>query len=93
MTQDRTVTTCGPGSAVAQVHYRIVTDDGTLILRASAARCLDATGVAHDQGTYVVDGAASSGVFAGAKGDGDFETVIGATSNTATFTGQLKVGA
>ena len=90
VTQDRTVTTCGPGSAVAQVHYRIVTDDGTLILRASATRCLDAAGTT-DQGTFVVDGAASSGIFADATGDGEFETIIGPTSNRATFNGKLKL--
>lgn len=91
VTQDRTVTTCGPGSAVTQVHYRIVTDDGTLILRVSAARCIDAAGATADQGTFVVDGAASSGIFADATGDGEFEAVIGPTSNKATFNGKLKL--
>lgn len=40
---------------------------------------------------YVVDGDASSGVFAGASGVGDRETIVGPTSNTTTFTGKLKL--
>jgi hypothetical protein len=91
LTQDRTVTTCGPGSGVDQIHYRIVTADGTLILRVSSTRCLDADGAPVGRGTFVVDGAASSGVFADATGDGDFQTIVGPTSNRATFSGKLKV--
>ena len=91
VTQDRTVTTCGPGSSVDQIHYRIVTANGTLILRVSATRCLDPSGTPVGRGTFVVDGAASSGIFAGATGEGDSETVVGPTSNNATFTGKLKL--
>ncbi len=40
---------------------------------------------------YVVDGDASSGIFAGASGVGDRETIVGPTSNTTTFTGKLKL--
>jgi hypothetical protein len=91
VTQDRTVTTCGPGSSVDQVHYRIVTANGTLILRVSSTRCLEPDGTPVGRGTFVVDGAASSGVFAGATGDGDSETIVGSTSNRASFTGKLKL--
>jgi hypothetical protein len=91
LTQDRTVTTCGPGSGVDQVHYRIVAAAGTMILRVSSTRCLDPDGTPVGRGTFVVDGAASSGVFAGATGDGDFQTIVGATSNKATFNGKLKL--
>jgi hypothetical protein len=91
VTQDRTVTTCGPGSALSQSASRIATADGTLILRVSGTRCLDPNGTPVDRGTFVVDGAASSGIFEGASGDGDSETVVGATSNTTTFSGKLKL--
>jgi hypothetical protein len=91
VTQDRTVTTCGPGSGADQSVSRIVTADGTLILRVSSTRCLDPSGTPIGRGTFVVDGAASSGIFAGATGYGDSENVIGPTSNTPTFTGKLKL--
>ena len=45
VTQDRTVTTCGPGSSVDQAATRLVTADGASILRVSGTRCLDANGV------------------------------------------------
>jgi len=91
VTQDRTVTTCGPGSSVDQAATRIVTADGTLILRVSGTRCLDPSGTPIIRGTFVVDGAASSGIFAGASGDGDSVNTIGPTSNTVTESGKLKL--
>jgi hypothetical protein len=92
VTSDRTVTTCGAGSGADEAGSRIVTADGTLIVRVSSTRCLDPSGTPIARGTFVVDGAASSGIFAGATGDGDWENVIGPTSNTPTFTGKLKLG-
>jgi hypothetical protein len=91
VTQDRTVTMCGPGSSVDQAATRIVTAGGTLILRVSGTRCLDANGTPVIRGTFVVDGAASSGIFAGARGDGDLVNTIGPSSNTVTLSGKLKL--
>jgi hypothetical protein len=91
VTQDRTVTMCGPGSSVDQAVTRLVAADGTLILRISGTRCLDANGTPVIKSTYLVDGAASSGIFAGAKGDGDSVNIIGPTSNSVTLSGKLKL--
>ena len=91
VTQDRTVTMCGPGSSDDQAATRIVTADGTLILRVSGTRRLDANGVPVIEGTFSVDGAASSGIFAGARGDGDLVNTIGPTSNSVTVSGKLKL--
>jgi hypothetical protein len=91
VTQDRSVTPCGAGSGVSQSASRIATADGTLIFRVSGTRCLDPNGTPVDRGTFVLDGAASSGIFSDARGDGDSETVVGATSNTTTFSGKLKL--
>ena len=90
ITQDRTVTPCGAGSSVDQSTSRIVTVRGKLILRLSGTRCFGPDGTEVVRGTYVVDGKASSGVFAGATGDGESKAVIG-TPSTVTFTGKLKV--
>ena len=91
VTQDRTVTTCGPGSSVDQAAQRIVTADGTLILRVSGTRCLDPDGTPVIRGAFVVDGAASSGIFAGASGDGDSVNRVGPTSGAVTLSGKLKL--
>jgi hypothetical protein len=91
VTQDRTVMMCGPGSSVDQAATRIVTADGRLILRVSATRCLDPSGTPIVRGTFLVDGAASSGIFAGARGDGDVVNVIGPTLNNVTLSGKLKL--
>jgi hypothetical protein len=82
---------CGPGSSVDQATTRIVTADGTLILRVSGTRCLDPDGTPVIKGTFGVDGAASSGIFAGASGDGDLINTIGPTANTVTLSGKLKL--
>jgi len=91
VTQDRTVTTCGPGSSVDQAATRIATADATLILRVSGTRCLDPFGTPIIRGTFIVDGAASSGIFAGASGGGDLINTIGPTSNTVTLSGKLML--
>jgi hypothetical protein len=87
VTQDRTVTTCGPGSSADQTTQRIVTADGTLILRVSGTRCLE-DGVPVIRGPFLVDGAASSGIFAGATGDGE---VVNRVGSPITLSGKLKL--
>ncbi len=57
----------------------------------SGTRCLDPSGTPIIRGTFVVDAAASSGIFAGASGDGDLVNTIGPTSSRVTLSGKLKL--
>lgn len=84
--QDRSVTPCGPGSAVDQSIRRITTADGVLVLRLSGIRCLTAGGPVVTS-TYRVDGLASTGVFAGARGRG--RDVAHVALGRATISGRL----
>jgi hypothetical protein len=69
VSQDRTVSPCGPGSDTSPVMRRIVVPEGTLILKTLAHRCPTPSGLIA-LGEYEVDGAASTGVFANAWGQG-----------------------
>ena len=69
LTQDRAVTPCGPGSDSEVYTRRIATSAGVLALRASGTKCPTALGFLVTA-RYRVDGAASTGVFAGARGRG-----------------------
>ena len=69
LTQDRAVTPCGPGSDSEVYTRRIETSAGVLALRASGMKCPTALGFLVTA-RYRVDGAASTGVFAGARGRG-----------------------
>jgi hypothetical protein len=88
ITQDRSVTPCGPGSWTNAATRRIVVDEGVLILRELSIACPTSSGPVIT-GTYEVDGPSSTGIFAGARGPGDF-TVDVATA-TATLSGKLKL--
>ena len=88
MSQDRSVTPCGPGSWTNAGIRRIVVAAGVLILRSTAYVCqTDAGPVATAR--WRVDGAASTGVFAGARGGGE-ETVHIPTASSS-LTGKLKL--
>ena len=88
MSQDRSVTPCGPGSWTNAGIRRIVVAAGVLILRSTAYVCqTDAGPVATAR--WRVDGAASTGVFAGARGSGE-ETVHIPTASSS-ITGKLKL--
>src|SRR6266498_2955957 len=69
ITQDHSVTPCGPGSWTNAATRRIVLDEGVLVLRELSYRCPSASGP-DISGTYEVDGSSSTGVFAGARGTG-----------------------
>ena len=69
LTQDRAVTPCGPGSDSEVYTRRIVTSAGVLALRASGTKCTTELGFLVTT-AYRVDGAASTGAFAGARGRG-----------------------
>jgi hypothetical protein len=67
---DTAVTPCGPGSSTSTIMRRIVVARGTLVLKTLAHRCPAPVGLVAT-GEYQVDGAASTGVFAGAWGMGN----------------------
>ena len=88
MSQDRSVQPCGPGSWTNAGIRRIVVNDGVLILRSVADVCQTAAGpVAHE--TWSIDGASSTGVFAGARGEG--EGTVDITTRTSTLSGKLNL--
>ena len=87
-TQDRTVQPCGPGSWTNAVIRRITLDAGVLVLRTLAYVCQTPTGP-HAFGTWEVDGPSSTGVFAGARGQGVESVDI--PTRRATLSGKLKL--
>jgi hypothetical protein len=69
VTIDLTVTPCGPGSSTSTILRRIVVSEGVLVLKSLAHRCPAEFGI-RVIGRYEVDGDASTGIFAGARGRG-----------------------
>ena len=88
ITQDRSVTPCGPGSWTNAATRRIVLGEGMLIVREASIACPTASGPVIT-GTYEVDGLSSTGIFAGARGSG--ELTVNVSSATATISGKLKL--
>ena len=88
MSQDRSVTPCGPGSWTNAGLRRIVVSAGVLILREHAYVCQTAAGPVAT-GTWRVDGDSSTGIFAGARGSGT-DTVHIPTARS-TLSGKLKL--
>jgi hypothetical protein len=88
MSQDRSVTPCGPGSWTNAGLRRIVVAAGVLILRNRAYVCQTAAGPVAT-GTWRVDGDASTGMFAGARGTGT-ESVHIPTARS-TLSGKVKL--
>jgi hypothetical protein len=88
MSQDRSVTPCGPGSWTNAGIRRIVVAAGVLILREEAYVCQTEAGPVAT-GTWRVDGDSSTGIFAGARGSGT-DTVHIPTARS-TLSGKLKL--
>jgi len=88
ITQDRSVTPCGPGSWANAATRRIVLEAGVLLLRESSNACPTPSGPVIT-GTYEVDGLSSTGIFAGARGTGDL--TVNVPTSTATLSGSLKL--
>lgn len=88
ITQDRSVTPCGPGSWTNAATRRIVVDGGVLVLRELSIACPTPTGPVIT-GTYEVDGLSSNGIFAGARGSGDL--TVNVSTSMATLSGKLKL--
>ena len=91
LTQDGGVTPCGPRSDSETATRRIMTAAGVLALRASGVRCPTAAGF-RVKATYTIDGAASTGLFAGARGHGhDTTRPDDGSIRHVTLSGTLKV--
>lgn len=88
MSQDRSVEPCGPGSWTNAGIRRIVLGDGVLILHEVAEVCDTEIGLVA-RGTWTVDGASSTGVFAGASGSG--RDAVYLPARQSTLTGKLKL--
>lgn len=88
VTQDRSVHPCGPGSWTNAAVRRITVDAGVLVIRELAYVCQTASGPVASA-TWNVDGASSTGVFAGARGSGDESVDL--TTATSTLSGTLKL--
>jgi len=88
VTQDRAVHPCGAGSWTNAGIRRIELDGGFLVLRELAYICPTDSG-AIGTGTWEVDGASSTGIFADARGSGDIH--IDVTTHTATLSGRLNL--
>src|SRR5687767_6409046 len=88
ITQDRSVTPCGPGSWTNAATRRIVLGEGVLIVREVSIACPTASGHVIT-GTYEIDGLSSRGIFAGARGSG--ELTVNVSSATATISGKLRL--
>jgi hypothetical protein len=88
ISQDRSVEPCGAGSWTNAGTRRIVLAAGVLMLRELAYVCQTASGPIAT-GTWTVDGASSTGVFAGARGSG--ETTVDLPTRTGTYSGKLKL--
>jgi hypothetical protein len=88
VTQDRAVQPCGAGSDSESDTRRIVSGDGTLALREAGIKCPTPTGLVFT-GSYEVDGLSSTGVFAGASGEGSVTVDI--ATHSATLSGKLKL--
>ena len=88
MSQDRTVEPCGPGSWTNAGTRRIVLGRGVLVLHEVAEVCETEIGLVA-RGTWTVDGASSSGAFAGASGSG--RTAVYLPARQSTLTGKLML--
>jgi hypothetical protein len=86
VTQDRLVHPCGAGSWTNAGVRRITVAAGVLVIRELAYVCPTPSGLVGTS-TWTVDGPSSTGVFAGARGEGT-ET-IDLTAHTSTLTGKL----
>jgi len=87
-TQDRSVQPCGPGSWTNAAIRRVVLAEGVLVLRELVHICQTASGPVGT-GTWEVDGASSTGIFAAARGSGD-DTILVST-RTSTLSGKLNL--
>ena len=86
LVQDHAVIPCGAGSYSDTASRRIVLHGGVLILHEAGMTCLTASGL-QATATYQVDGRASTGIFAGARGTGD--VTVDVATHRETLSGKL----
>jgi hypothetical protein len=84
--QDFTASPCGAGGASDTAQRRIVMTGGVLILHEAGMTCGTASGP-QARATYWVDGRASTGIFAGARGTGD--VTVNVTTHREILSGTL----
>jgi hypothetical protein len=87
--EDRAASPCGPGGASNSAQTRIVMHGGVLELHEAAMLCVTASGP-QVNGTYRVDGQASTGIFAGARGTGHVTVDVATGQDTLSGTLILK---
>ena len=83
--EDFAASPCGPGGAANSAQTRIAVHGGVLELHESAMNCVTASGP-QVTGTYRVDGRASTGIFAGARGTGHFTVDVATGQDTLSGT-------
>jgi len=86
LAQDHAVIPCGAGSYSDTASRRIVMHGGVLILHEAGMTCLTASGL-QATATYQVDGRASTGIFAGARGTGN--VTVDVATHRETLSGKL----
>jgi hypothetical protein len=84
--EDFAASPCGPGGASNSSQDRIAVHGGVLELSTTGMNCVTASGP-QVTGTYRVDGQASTGIFAGARGVGHF--TVSAATGQDTLSGTL----
>ena len=91
ITQDHDVTPCGAGSSTNAAIRRITLAQGVLVEEELAIACPTPSGGLIITGTYHVDGPSSSGLFAGARGEGTLtaDTTVNPPSATSNLSGNL----
>jgi len=84
--EDRAASPCGAGGAANSAETRFAMNGGVLELHEVAMVCVTAFGP-QVTGTYQVDGQASTGIFAGARGTG--HVTVDVTTGQDTLSGTL----
>jgi hypothetical protein len=84
--QDFAASPCGAGGASDSAQRRVVLAGGVLVLHEAGMTCMTASGP-QARATYRVDGQASTGIFAGARGTGD--VTVDVTTHQETLSGTL----
>jgi len=84
--EDRAVSPCGAGGASHSAQRRIVMKGGVLALHEAGMTCITASGP-QARAAYRVDGQASTGIFAGARGTG--HVTVNVTTGHETLSGTL----
>jgi len=83
---DFAVSPCGAGGASDSASRRVIMHGGVLVLHEAGMTCMTASGP-QARATYQVDGRASTGIFAGARGTGD--VTVDVATGQETLSGKL----